>query len=354
MKKKIMIGLVVAILLAVTTTAIYAQYLSEQKVVEQNLKQLELDSLNIEDDFYADPMFEWLYSQYTDQKTREYLIEEYAYTKFFNHMTDVESTYLYQLAQEGKDFYELLRVYEFWKSTTEPMKMIETIYAKCPDEPYSGWEYKEYMKLVGKEDEILTNDEIDSYLESGLTEYDIIYAQKLSRKSNSAARDILNQRKNNGNWVDISDAVYSKVDVQYRETVKKGIFQNKNVSGKQMYLADNLSGKVGADVCDYLSQEDLEYTKAKYESEVMATIRDGLTDNGYLKSKDTEISEYQLHYLDILASMGLTIDEIEKYRENGWDYTAIYNAKLISTRNNISMTSVFSQMKAGIPFAKIK
>lgn len=354
MKKKIMIGLVVAILLAVTTTAIYAQYLSEQKAVEQNLKQLELDSLNIEDDFYADPMFEWLYSQYTDQKTREYLIEEYAYTKFFNHMTDVESTYLYQLAQEGKDFYELLRVYEFWKSTTDPMKMIETIYAKCPDEPYSGWEYKEYMKLVGREDEILTNDEIDSYLESGLTEYDIIYAQKLSRKSNSAARDILNQRKNNGNWVDISDTVYSKVDVQYRETVKKGLFQNKNVSGKQMYLADNLSGKVKADVCDYLSQEDLEYTKENYENTATAKIRNQLTNFGYLDKESVDSELYQQDYIEKLTAMGLSLEEIESYQINGWDYTAIYNAKLISTNKKISMDSVFAQMNAEVSLAEIK
>lgn len=354
MKKKVIVGLTAVILLAATSTAIYADYLNEQKTVEQSLKQLETESLNIEDNFYCDPMFEWLYSQYSDSEKREYLIEEYAYTKFFHHMTDVESAYLYKLAQEGKDFYELLRVYSFWKTTTEPMEMIASIYDKYPDEPDANWEYKEYMKLTDKEDEILTNDEIDSYLESGLTEYDIIYAQRLSHKSKLSARDILSARNKAGNWVDVSEEVYSKADTTHRKKVKKGLFQNKKVTGKQMYLADNLSDQIGADVCDYLSQEDLEYIKKDYEGTAMAKIKQKLEDNGYIKSEDTDISEYQSTYVDRLTSMGLTIQQIENYRENGWDYTAIYNARLISTRKNIEIESVFSQMKAGIPFAEIK
>ena len=354
MKKKITIGMVVVILLVTTTTVIYAQYLSEQKAVEQNLKQLEISSQNIEDNFYSDPMFEWLYSQYNEQEKREYLIEEYAYTKFFHHMTDVESAYLYQLAQEGKDFYELLRVYEFWKSTIEPIEMIDMIYKNCPEEPYSGWAYKEYMKILGREDEILTNDEIDSYLESGLTEYDIIYARQLSHNNTHSVRDLLNQRKSNENWIDVSDEVYSKLEAKHSKKVKKGLFQNKNVSGKQMYLADNMSDKIGADVCDYLSQEDLEQKKEKYENTVMAKIRKKLVSAGYLEKQKSDTEEYQQDYIGKLTAMGLSTEEIESYQVSGWDYTAIYNAKLISTRRNISMEAVFSQIEEGIPFEEIQ
>lgn len=354
MKKIIIAGLIVTVLLALTSTAIYADYLNEQKTVKQNLKQLETESLSIQDNFYSDPMFDWLYSQYTNPEEREYLIEEYAYTKFFHHMTDAESTYLYQLAKEGKDFYELLRVYEFWKTTTEPMKMIGTIYANCPDEPDSGWEYKEYMKLTGREDEILTKNEIDSYLENGLTEYDIVYARQLSGKNTHSPREILNQKKEHKNWVDISDEVYSKVNTKYRKTVKKGLFQNKNVSGKQMYMAESISNKTGGDVCDYLMMDNLEYAKENYENQTMAKIRQGLIATGHLVQKETTTPAYQEKYTEKLIAMGLTDEEIANYQEKGWDYTAIYNAKLLSDRKNISMDSVFSQMKADIPFDNIQ
>lgn len=354
MKKKLVVGLIIIGIFAAMSTVIYADYLKQQQAVRQELKQKVTESQNIPTDFFSDPMFDWLCSHYSEQEQREYLIEEYAYTKFFHHMTEEECAYLYQLAQKDKDFYELLRVYSFWKTTTEPMKMIASIYNKCPDESYSGWEYKEYMELKGKADEILTDDEIDAYLESGLTEYDVIYAQQLSRKNTHSARDILNQRKNKANWVDVSDAVYSKVDEKHAKKVKNGLFQNKNVSGKQMYLAENLSNKMGGDVCDYLSQEDLEYTKENYENNVMAKIRKQLTSAGYLDEQDTETNEYQQDYTDKLTAMGLSIEDIEAYQELGWDYTTIYNAKLISTRKNISMESVFSQKKAGIPFTEIK
>lgn len=354
MKKKVIIGLTTVILLAATSTAIYADYLNEEKTVEQNLKQLATASLNIEDDFYSDPMFDWLYSQYTDQEKREYLIEEYAYIKFFHNMTDEEASYLFRLTQKGQDFYELLRVYAFWKTTTEPMEIIEVIYAKCPDDPKIGWEYEEYMNLIGKKDEILTDNEIEDYLENGLTEYDIIYAQHLSRKNIYSTRDILNQRKNKAKWVDVSDTVYTKVDKHHAKKIKKGLFQNKNVSGRQMYLAENLSNKIGGDVSDYLGQNNLEYIKENYENNAIAKIRTELINKGYVEESDDMTAQYKETYIDKLTSMELTEKEIAEYQEAGWDYTSIYNAKLISTRKNIRMESVFSQMKDGIALSEIK
>jgi len=113
-----------------------------------------------------------------------------------------------RLIASGADVDALISVCIFWEDTDKPFSIVEEIYSLAPEDiaDYSDhiiWIESTYNNLCNIEDEALTIDEVKAYVKDGIPTYDILIANRMSRKDGNDIKDILEERKNGKSWYDL-------------------------------------------------------------------------------------------------------------------------------------------------------
>jgi hypothetical protein len=354
--KKIMLIIVIILLL---TVGIFASNEQIQSVdLKTEMVKFEKKSEKINDDFFNDPMFLLLKTKYSNKEIREKAIDQYSSVKFFGNIPEEEAKYIYNSVNDGADYFEISEIYNFWKTTVEPIEMIATIYSQKPEEPKKFWVEDVYNELTNYKNGVLDRKKLDSYLENGITDKEIAYANSLSRKNVYTIEEILNRRKEKKQWLDIVDDVNKKTNKKYQKNIKRNMFKTSNKPIEVVITAMSLSEQTGTPVSDYLeqnvNQEDLIYYKQQADSKMLNFIEQKLIEKGYIEPKEKEVDEkYKESFIELIKSKGLNEEKISELSKKGYEYIDIYNAQLVALNKQMDIDLVLGKKTSDIEWSAI-
>lgn len=141
-------------------------------------------------------------------------VEYYAYFVSVLQPTEEEKEYIDGLIKDGYDAEALVKIFDFWRYTSEDMNIIEKAYEYRPyDLDVSYWVDEAFIQLHKDGSAVteygnLSVEEVKAYLAEGIKPEEIRAADKLSRKGVKSTEKILEEKKNGSSWYNIADEIY--------------------------------------------------------------------------------------------------------------------------------------------------
>ena len=141
-------------------------------------------------------------------------VEYYAYFVSVLQPTEEEKEYIDGLIKDGYDAEALVKIFDFWRYTSEDMNIIEKAYESRPyDLDVSYWVDEAFIQLHKDGSAVteygnLSVEEVKAYLAEGIKPEEIRAADKLSRKGVKSTEKILEEKKNGSSWYNIADEIY--------------------------------------------------------------------------------------------------------------------------------------------------
>lgn len=208
---------------------------------------------------------------------------------------------------EGCDIPTLMDIYSFYLTTNEDVKIVRDIYDYVWDgEPIENGEAlfeDAFNELTDYKCGVLTKEEIESYLEKGLTINDIAEANILSRKGVLKINEILDKIIAGEDWKDIGEAI----------------------SGQKINADSDVAGLMqSAQIMNVTVNEAAQDGKEEAWAEEKAkTVNEILMKKGYWTEELSENSEY---IIEKAKKRGISESEVKELLENGYDESDILNA----------------------------
>ena len=152
-----------------------------------------------------------------ENKSRFQIIREIASFEEEYNMDQNTREQFEQWLSEGKDYRLLMYIYEFWITTNEDISIISDAYdmfVRNYDEDMrlpankSLWFEGIFNTLTGNKFGKITSDDIDIYMDAGLSLSDIKLAERISRAGVKNVHEILDDRTNNITWSSIAAEIY--------------------------------------------------------------------------------------------------------------------------------------------------
>ena len=361
MKRTILIAVIISII-AVSAAGIYAAFenmaiQAQEKEIVKSLEQAGQKNV-LDDDFFDDPMFELILAIYDDVSEREKAIDIYASSKMLNKMTSSEVKYLFNLVTKNGDLVRTIEIFDFWKTTAESIEIIEQIYEKTPETAPKFWVENAYNIATNNKNGVLNKEQVMEYLEKGLTESDILYANSLSRLNVHKIEEILDKKLNNKDWIDITNEINQKNSNGKKKIINKKFFSKMKNTPKQIETADFLSDiaktEISVFLTEELSDEELDAIKKQYMDDIFNELDEKLIARGYIAKKDYYSQDFEDNMINKIKAEGLTDGEIELFKNRGLDLVTIYNVKRTSKNTGFDIETIISQRNEGKDWSEIK
>ncbi len=233
-----------------------------------------------------------------------------------------EVRYLEKLLKKGYPCRIIIDVTKFWKTTNEDITLIEKICEKQGDYWGRNWIENAFNNITeNKCGVIKTSDELNSYLDKGLTLDDIECANILCRKGKMTIQEILDEKISGKSWDDIfekngiklSDGL-SKSDLSGYNKLKLSDLKSKGIEISSLLSVDEKSfgdkiTTVYEDVKDKAKErviKNFEKLGIKYEKNKLEEFY--ASENAALeKLSEKQVPEY---YIDNLEAKGFSYGEI--------------------------------------------
>lgn len=122
--------------------------------------------------------------------------------------TQQQQETIQRLLASGADEKHLISVCIFWEDTGEPFELVERLWSKRPDgiselpDPLI-WIESTYDRMTTRGEEALTQEDVQKYIDEGISPSDILIANRVSRNLDYHIKDILEQKLNGAAWYDI-------------------------------------------------------------------------------------------------------------------------------------------------------
>ena len=265
-------------------------------------------------------MSDLTYEQYIE-------IESYIYFMTKNKLTDSEIQTVNRIIDKGTTVATISSAYDFYLTTSEDFSIIEDICAL--EDSYFGkyWIEDAYNAVTKSRHGVLNREDINRYLDSGLTYEDIRYANILCRGGEMTISEILDAKKDGASWQDITPTAVSvqsadniKADIAV-ETVNAVSADENAVSPMTAYELSAMIARTGADI-DIASvkaddaEEAIRSMREAYDEKLVDSVNETLKNLG-LPASYMDYDEYNTYYSDNLNAAvenGLreqTFDELD-------------------------------------------
>ncbi len=312
MKKKVLAAGVILLVLTVCLTALAANE-GVREAVKETAERLfdvgetgkleeELVTVTKNEDRF-DNIAEYL-GYDTPEKSE--LLRKTALFMERNCVSDKQFKLMEQMILEGCDVPTLTGIYSFYLTTNEDVTIVRDIYDYVWDgEPIEngGVLFEEaFNELTDYKCGVLTKEEIEGYLEKGLTIDDIAEANILSRKGVLKINEILDRIIAGEDWKDIGETI----------------------SGQKISADGDISGLMqSAQIMNVTVKEAAkEGTEEAWAEEKAKTVNAILMKKGYWKEELSENSEY---IIEKAKKRGIGESEVKELLENGYDESDILN-----------------------------
>lgn len=291
-------------------------------------------------------IFSSVYSDKTTLDEKEYN-EVFSYVRFIikNNLSAEEILYINSLLYEGYRLRLISEVYDFWVTTNEDIDFIGRCLEVSDEFWGEHWIENAFNHLTENKCGVLeTKEEIQKYLDEGLTVDDIYNANVLCRKNVYTIHEILNMKCDGRGWreicLDISPSDVYKYSTNSDEISVLNVqndLQIKSLMGK-FYVTDretlfNKISEAENQLNEYLYKKCTEkLAQLNIVCDISITSD---ADNSSLRQK-------------ILAN-GLTAKDIELLIKRGYEYEEIYDvSELVAKERDITLCDAVKKFSGGV------
>ncbi len=152
-------------------------------------------------------------------------------------MTNDEMGYIKNLFQEGYDMEKVVEIYEFLRWTNKDYSFIEAIYdAGIEKSDEENWIYDAYDKFFEREDDMLSVEDVAYYVDMGIGLDEIAGAYELSFSGEKTTKAMLGERIEGKKWNEIAASSLSETPqavINAPEMSIDEVMMFKNVSVRQ-------------------------------------------------------------------------------------------------------------------------
>ncbi|MBP3361801.1 MAG: hypothetical protein J6N52_13155 [Clostridia bacterium] len=249
----------------------------------------------------------------------------YIYTLNKNKASADESEYLNNMILSGFDISRITGIYDFVSDTKYDIELVQDIYNKASENDFVGsfWIEEAFNAVTENAHGVLDTDEIEEYIEKGLTINDVLAANELSRQGVYTINEILDECTSGTSFGTVAAKVYMQ-----NAAVKTGSAARlkQKASSDDIIKSAELSAITGDTMDAFLVDSSLieeasEEVKAGLAAKTISQLEAiGIT--------DPDKSEKSINYdlISLALGNGITNDEIDKYLAEGYEDIDILNA----------------------------
>lgn len=206
------------------------------------------------------------------------ILYNYEYLRRGYHLSNTQMDYIADLIIGGYKPWDVLEICYFWLDTNEDISIVEEIYGQKLRFRGSTWIENAFNFVTDNKCGVLDTEDVDKYLEQGITFDDIMTANKLCRKGVLTIQEILELRKEQKSFAEIAALVNGTGSAAYS---LRNEIEAVSVSTEDVMRAETLAKINGEDISVYYQkasegeklEELLEEKNESLEEEIDADLR---------------------------------------------------------------------------------
>lgn len=299
MKTKLLVLTAVATLLIIATVAMASGNLT-------------LEPVAVQTEVFT-PSFDRLAS-YMGYDTEEKFLSFHKVALFMGKYCDSKDSFSFieNMILSGCDIQTTMDIYQFYLTTNEPIEIVKQIY----DMVYVGEKITNrdavfenaFNELTNNKCGVLTKEDVDNYLEKGLSVSDISQANLLSRKGVMTIQEILDANLSGTSWEDLVEIVLDESTLP---------------SDTCEVLATAYSSSDYSIVRTPLKTIHLKANQEDYFSQKTKEINNQLKEKGYWKGKKSANFKF---IAETAERKGITVNELSMLLDEGYNEKDLINA----------------------------
>ncbi|MGN0178867.1 MAG: hypothetical protein ACI4DY_05415 [Monoglobaceae bacterium] len=135
------------------------------------------------------------------------IVYNYEYLRVAYKLNDAQLNYIADLIIDGKEAITVMDLCYFWLDTNEDISIVGDMYGLRSRYRGGTWIENAFNKVTGDKCGVLTEEDVEQYLSEGITVQDIMTANKLCRRGVMTIQEILEMRKDNKTFAEISAVI---------------------------------------------------------------------------------------------------------------------------------------------------
>ncbi len=331
-KKSIIIGIVIAVTATAAAAAGTYGTLSQPQKQQPGVQLTAQRSAAVGE--LNDPIYTYLGKHYSGEELYE-KVEAYATFKISQQPTAEEIQHMANLLSDGSPLEAVLDAYQFWMTTNAEFSLVDQLVQAYQQEfaNISYWTEEVYDSIT-QNPNVLSEEDVDAYMQQGISAEDILLANELSRKNVYTIQQILTKRQQETAWFDIIAEVYDRLNYPLVvENAKKDSYR-KIQDGRYIIKAIFLSKRSGQALEEWLDMaaEDtaaFRMASSQYITKLYADEIDMLKARGLYELPAEEAEELAQHeaYLDAqLQAAKVDVQQVQALEAQGYAKEEILNA----------------------------
>lgn len=277
-----------------------------------------------------------LQSQGMDDDKLQYTLEQFFEMTLFYPINEADLTTIEKLVKDGADLSKIADIYVFLQSSNASLKYLKDMYYYGEKIDFYGryWIEDAFNYCSGQKKYELSIDEVQKYIDEGMSIDDIRIANIASRTEVKNIRELLDEKQLGKNWGEVLEKVYPSMDlsdVRYEE------------NGSAILTSIRLS-KI-ADISVYKIYDDYINNPQKITNDVI--VPKIIEAEQKVKDLNLNISDSDSYLNQLKKEVGdvLSDSEIKKFIQQKYTKAEIKKAINVSEIDGRNIESILAENK---------
>jgi len=282
-------------------------------------------------------------------------------------LSDADMDFIANLIAEGRHMEDVIRLTYFWLETNEDIGIVREIYDIKDEFGGSGfWMDFAFNYVTNNRHGVLTDEEVNDYLEIGLDFEDIHVARVLSRQGVMTIHEILDERAEGLSFSELAAEIDSE-PVQQRNRSRRVRVNRENArrhrnlrSQSDVLMSRTLSIITGEDLEVFLEAAEndesleiiFEYAIEYVSRDIMRTLRErGVLQRPRYGFPGDEIVVEQ--FRAEIMNYGISERTLNALFDEGFEYSDILNAVRVANGTGMDIRELLERVRAGESWMQI-
>lgn len=261
----------------------------ENVVSEAIENAIDQELLNETSDKYSELLIA-LDALVSDPMVHNDILVNYEYLREVHNLFDSDMEYIADLIISGCDPTEIINLTYFWLDTNEDISLVKSMYdLKGEYEGKKNWYGNAYDRVTDCKNGSLTVDEVQEYMKNGVSDENILFADKLSRKGVYTINQILDKHCSGISMAEIAAEIMSG-GVMTADLSEYELISDPSIIMDLGEISSLMGQSQGDDLNSSLSGEEAEDYLDEARSKKRMEILEELNARGVTKD-ETEVIE---------------------------------------------------------------
>lgn len=199
------------------------KHINEMKSQNTTSDKIINEEVNEKSDEYTD-LIELLQNQGMDDDKLQYTMEQFFEMTLLYPINDEELMTIKELVKDGADLSKIIDIYTFLQNSNASLKYIKDMYYYGKNIDFYGryWIEDAFNYCSGQKEYELSMEEVQKYINEGMSIEDIRVANIISRSEVKNIRELLEEKQSGKIWGEIIAETYTDINVSAVKSTEDG------------------------------------------------------------------------------------------------------------------------------------